>query len=99
MGEAVERGANKAGGAFDKVGDKAQPAAQKIDGATRSIIGSIERQMAVMKAGEKGTASYFQELGRQRNASADVLDPYIAKLRQAEVEQAAARQRLRQHRC
>lgn len=90
MAAGVEQSANKAGAALDGMGDKAPPSAGKVDGATKSIIASIERATAAMQAGEKGSASYYEALAKQRGVSGDTLKPYIDGLRQAEEAQKAA---------
>ncbi|OJW83809.1 MAG: hypothetical protein BGO66_17590 [Alicycliphilus sp. 69-12] len=90
MANAVEKSAQNAGKAVEGIGHGAQPAAGKIDNATKSIIQSIERATAAMKAGEKGSAGYFEELAKQRGISGDALKPYIASLREAEAAQKAA---------
>lgn len=80
----------KAGKGLEKAGEGAGEAAAKIERETRSIIGSIERATAAAKAGERGTASYFEALGKQRGISADALKPYVEDLRRAEAAQKAA---------
>lgn len=90
MGEAVEQSAKKAGDSMGKIGGNAAPSAQKVDNATKSIIASIERATAAMKAGEKGSADYFSELAKQRNVSADLIKPYVDELRRAQDAQRIA---------
>ena len=90
MGDAVERGSVKAGEAVGRIGDKAAPAAGKVDNATKSIIASIERATAAMRAGERGSASYFEELAKQRNISGDAIKPYIESLKAAQAAQNSA---------
>lgn len=90
MGEAVEQSAQKAGDSMGKLGGNAAPSAQKVDNATKSIIASIERATAAMKAGEKGSADYFAELAKQRGVSADLIKPYVDELRRAQDAQRIA---------
>lgn len=90
MAQDVQQSGQQAAKGLAAIGDGAPAASQKVDGAARSIIGSIERATAAMKAGEKGSASYYETLGQQRGVSADVLKPYIDQLRQAERAQQAA---------
>lgn len=87
---AVEQSGQKAGKGIEAIGNGSDKAAAKLEGATRSIIGSIQRTTAAAEAGEKGTAKYFETLGRQRGISSDALAPYLAQLRQVEAAQAAA---------
>lgn len=90
MAQSVERSGQKAAKGLGGIGAGGEEAAKKLDGSARSIIGSIQRTAATMEAGEKGTAKYFEALGKQRGVSGDVLEPYLAQLRKAELAQAAS---------
>lgn len=90
MAQDVQQSGQQAAKGIQAIGDGAPAAAQKMDGATKSIVSSIERATAAMQAGEKGSASYFEALAKQRGANADVLKPYIEQLRQAEEAQRVA---------
>ncbi|MBF9263939.1 phage tail length tape measure family protein [Acidovorax cattleyae] len=90
MAQDVQQSGQQAAKGIQAIGDGAPAAAQKLNGATKSIIGSIERATAAMQAGEKGSASYFEALAKQRGANVDVLKPYIEQLRQAEEAQRVA---------
>ncbi|MFD1839147.1 phage tail length tape measure family protein [Paracidovorax cattleyae] len=90
MAQDVQQSGQQAAKGIQAIGDGAPAAAQKMDGATKSIAASIERATAAAQAGERGTASYFESLAKQRNANVDVLKPYIDQLRQAEEAQRVA---------
>lgn len=90
MAQDVQQSGQQAAKGIQAISDGAPAAAQKMDGATKSIVGSIERATAAMQAGEKGSASYFEALAKQRGANVDVLKPYIEQLRQAEEAQRVA---------
>lgn len=70
--------------ALSKSGDGAKEAAQKVDSSTRSMVNSIERATAAAKAGQKGTAGYFEALAQQRGIDPGALRPYIDELRRVE---------------
>lgn len=76
-----------AGKSFDGIGQGAEAASQKSERATKNLIDQIQRTTASMKAGEKGTADYYNEIARMRGASVDALQPYIEQLRKAQTEQ------------
>ena len=65
MAQSVEQSGQKAAKGLGGIGTGGEQAAKKLDGSTRSIIGSIQRTTATMEAGEKGTAKYFEALGKQ----------------------------------
>lgn len=90
MAGAVKKDADAASKSVGGVGDGAAQAAAKVDRSTRSIIGSIERTTAATQAGDRGSAAYFETLGKQRGVSAEVLKPYLDQLRQAEAAQKLA---------
>lgn len=89
MAQSVEASGKRAGEGVKAVGDSAQGSSDKISRAEKSIIGSIERSTAALKAGGKAGADYYEMLARQRGVSTDALKPYLDQLRQAEAAQAA----------
>ena len=90
MAQDVAKSGQDAARGITAIGDSAPAAAQKVDGATRSMIQSIQRTTAAHEAGERGTARFYESLAKQRGVSADMLRPYLDQLRQAEAAQAAA---------
>lgn len=90
MAQKVGQAGEKAGEGLKKVGDAPKDAPEKIDKATKSIIQSIERATAAAKAGERGTAAYFEAIAKGRGVNADALKPYLDSLRQAEEAQRRA---------
>jgi len=97
LGEAVKKagkdsadGLKKVGDGFKGAGEQSKQAEDQVSQAARSMIQSIQRTTAAAEAGEKGTSKYFEALAKQRGIGGDVLEPYIAQLRAAEVAQAAA---------
>lgn len=90
MATALKKSGEEAEGAVSGIGEAAEPAARKLDTATRSIISSIQRQTAATEAGARGSAQYFETLAKQRGISGDAIKPYIDSLKQAEAAQALA---------
>ena len=90
MAKRVGKAGEGASKGIASIGDGGGQAAGKVDSATRSIIGSIQRTTAAQKAGEKGSASYYEALANQRGVSTDILKPYLDQLRQAEAAQKVA---------
>src|SRR5450830_1331880 len=77
--------------ALDSIGTQSTVAAGRNDAATRSIISQVQRQIATMEAGERGTRSYYESMTRLRGANADALGPLLEQLDQVTARQAAAR--------
>jgi phage-related minor tail protein len=90
MAQKVGQAGEKAGEGLKKVGDAPKDAPEKIDKATKSIIASIERATAAAKAGERGTAAYFEAIAKGRGVNADALKPYLSQLDAAAEKQRAA---------
>jgi phage-related minor tail protein len=90
MAQVVGQAGAQAGQGLKGVGDGAAPAAAKLDAATRSMIGSIQRTTAVMEAGERGSRKFFEALAVQRGQNLDVLRPYLDQLDAARAKQAQA---------
>lgn len=87
MAKEVVTAGQQADAGLKKFADGANQAQQKLDQATKSIIASVERATAAYKAGEKGTAAYFEQLANQRGANVDTLRPYLNQLRELEAQQ------------
>jgi phage-related minor tail protein len=81
----VDVAAGKAATALGGIGDQAGSGAQKVDRATQQMISSVQRATAVVEAGQKGTAAYFETIASQRaGLNADALRPYIERLREVQ---------------
>ena len=90
MAAGVEQAAAKAAGAVGGIGDKAAPAAQKLDGVTASMIRQVQRLNAELEAGSARNAAYFEKMATIKGADAAALAPYLAQLKQAEAAQRVA---------
>jgi len=80
----------RAGRGIEGIGAGAPAAAQKIDRATASMIASIQRTTALMDAGGRTSAKYYEALAAQRGVSVDALKPYLAQLEAVNAKQGAA---------
>lgn len=94
MAQAVGQAGQAAGKGVESIGAGADGSAQKLDRATKSIIGSIQRTTAVMEAGERGSSKFYEALAKQRGVSPDVLRPYLEQLDAARRKQDAANESL-----
>lgn len=92
MAQAVEKSGKQAGEGIKGIGDGGEPAAQKLDRATKSIIASIQRSTAAMQAGGQANAQYFESIAQQRGINVDVLRPYLKGLDDAVAKNAAMNQ-------
>jgi len=80
-GSAAAAGKQAAAG-VSAMGGAADGAAAKVDAATRSMIGSIQRQIAVAEAGGRGTAAYYESLAKAKGIDPEAVRPYLAQLEQ-----------------
>jgi len=90
MADSVARAGEKASKGISGIGTGAPVASQRLDSATRSMIGSIQRTTAAMEAGTKSGTKYFEALAAQRGVSLDVLRPYLNQLEAVNRAQNAA---------
>lgn len=86
----VKRSGQQAAEGIAGIGAGGQEAARKVDTAASSLINSIQRATAAAQAGERGTASYFEALAKQRNVSTEAIKGYLDELRKVEQAQAQA---------
>jgi hypothetical protein len=75
---ALEGVANTPG--MDAAGDGAGVAAGRMDRATKSMADSIQRTLATMNAGAKGSAQYYEALANARGLNVNALRPYLEQL-------------------
>lgn len=91
LADTAESQGRRAGAGLDKVGTSAgkaatevEKAAAKQERATRSIINSVEREIAVRQAGGRNTADYFEILAKQRGADVTAVQKVTAALKAQE---------------
>jgi hypothetical protein len=65
---------------MDAAGDGAGVAAGRMDKATKSMADSIQRTLATMNAGAKGSAQYYEALANARGLNVNALRPYLEQL-------------------
>ena len=67
-----------------------EDAGKRVEAATRSIANSIQRQVAMLEAGNKTTSEYFTLLAQQRGVDPARLKPYLDQLDKANASQQQA---------
>ncbi|WUR15714.1 phage tail length tape measure family protein [[Empedobacter] haloabium] len=87
-GRTIQNFGGTGAAAMDGVGAGANRSAARVDAATRSLIGSIQRTTATMEAGSRTSREYYEALANQRGVNRDALRPYLDQL-----DAVAARQR------
>ncbi|MGF6526052.1 phage tail tape measure protein [Variovorax sp. PvP013] len=89
LGKAASDTGKQAAAGIDGIGAAAAPAAFKVEAATKNMIGSLQRQIAVMEAGSKSGADYYRALAGQRGIDVGALKPYLDQLDQLSLKQKA----------
>ena len=91
LADTAESQGRRAGAGLDKVGTSAGKAATEVEKAaknqeraTRSIINSVEREVAARQAGGRNTAGYFEMLAKQRGADVTAVQKVTAALKEQE---------------
>jgi lambda family phage tail tape measure protein len=90
LGAAANKAGSEASAGIGPIGDKATEGAAKLNAATRSASRELERQIALLKAGERGTAAFYRELYSARGADLKALQPYLDQLDELKQKQRAA---------
>ncbi|WP_288379840.1 tape measure protein [uncultured Massilia sp.] len=67
-----------------------QPAITAAEKTERKLIESIKRTSAIMEAGSRTSARYYEIIARQRGVDPAVLEPYLRQLRAVEEAQRRA---------
>lgn len=83
-GKAADSGLGRAEKAVMKTGNEADKAAKKQERATRSIVSSIEREIAAREAGGRNTAGYYEALAKRRGADVAQVQKFTAELKKQE---------------
>lgn len=92
LGDHATRVGKQTQDAIADIGKGGDKASAKVDSATKSIIQSIQRTTAIMEAGSRTSAKYFEVLASQRGADVNALRPYLAQLDEVQKKQALATQ-------
>jgi len=79
----LKSGVQEASREFQAMGKTATDAAATSDQATKSLINDIQRTVAALDAGERGSVKFYQALAQQRGVSAEALQPYLQQLEAA----------------
>jgi hypothetical protein len=88
-GAAAQAGKQGADG-LAALGSGGDAAARKVDSATKSMVGSIQRQIAAMEAGGTSSRQYQESLAKLRGIDVSALKPYLDQLDAAKVKATAA---------
>lgn len=89
LGATAANQAKVAADALQGMGDGAGQASAKIDRGTASMIASIQRTTAMLEAGSRSSAKYFEALASQRGVNTDALKPYLDQLDAVRAKQQA----------
>lgn len=87
LGATASSTGRQAADSIGSIGDGGKQASQKVDSATKNMIGSIQRQIAIMEAGSKSGAEYYRVLASQRGIDTNSLKPYLDQLDVAAAKQ------------
>lgn len=90
LGRAAESAGTQGAAGLGRLGEGGKAAADKIERDTRRMVQQIERVNAEMEAGGRNTSGYFEARARQMGVATASIQPYIDKLRAAEMAQMQA---------
>lgn len=90
LAQAAEKAGEQGGKGLGRMGAGGEDAARKVDGATKNMVASLQRQIAAMEAGGTATRQYQESIARLRGADMSVLKPYLDQLDAAKGKAEAA---------
>ena len=80
FGNTAQASSRRISGSLNNVGTAATQTAQAQERATRSIERSLQREIALREAGERGSRQYYESLAQQRGADISRLTPMLNQL-------------------
>lgn len=80
FGNTAQASSRRISGSLNRTGDAATRTAQAQERATRSIERSLQREIALREAGERGSRQYYESLAQQRGADISRLTPMLNQL-------------------
>ena len=80
LANTARRAGGQAAGSLNNVGTAATQTAQAQERATRSIERSLQREIALREAGERGSRQYYESLAQQRGINITRLEPMLNDL-------------------
>ena len=80
LANTARRAGSQAAGSLNNVGTAATQTAQQQARASRSIERSLQRDIALWEAGERGSRAYYESLARQRGINITRLEPMLNDL-------------------
>ncbi|MDP9891227.1 lambda family phage tail tape measure protein [Variovorax boronicumulans] len=95
MAAAAASSGAEASKGIQQIGEGGKESAKKVDVATRNIVSSIQRQIAVTEAGAKSSSDFYRVLAGQRGVDVTALKPYLDQLDAVKAKQKAAEDALR----
>lgn len=88
LAQGVEAAADQASQGIDKIGDGVKETADELDRGTRSMIASIQRYNAELRAAGGGKAAVFEARADLKGLDAAALRPFIEETKKLEAAQA-----------
>lgn len=83
FGQAAEQTGNRAAGSLNRTAEAAGRNAQAQERSARSIERTLQRQIALLEAGERGSRQYYESLARMRGIDAARFEPLLQQLDRA----------------
>jgi hypothetical protein len=90
LGDAAQKAGKSGSDGMKGIGAGADTSAKKVESATKSMVGSLQRQIAAMEAGDKTSRKYQETLARMRGVDVNALKPYLDQLDSLKVKTSLA---------
>lgn len=90
LGQAADQVGEQGAKGFQKMGAGSENLNRRLDTTTKSMVASLQRQIAALEAGGTATRQYQESIAKLRGANLNVLKPYLDQLDAAKVKAEAA---------
>ncbi len=90
LAQAAATAGEQGGKSMQKIGAGGEAAARTMDGVTKNMVSSLQRQIAALESGGTATRQYQESIARLRGANLDTLKPYLDQLDAAKAKAATA---------
>jgi len=90
LGAAALQAGREAAKGVGSIGEGGDKSARQVESATKSIVSSLQRQIAAFEAGGRGTRAYQESLARIRGVDVSALKPLLDQLDASKAKAQAA---------
>lgn len=86
LGKSAQESGGSASRGIEKIVGGSDKASASVERNTKTIIASIQRQIAAAQAGARGTAEYYESIAKLKGVDTASLRPYLNQLKEIQTQ-------------